>query len=158
MFLVRDGNDPNAEGYPKYDAVSDEDALGRDEWIHVAGTYDGNTVKCYINGELAATNNDANAITYFGHPLSQDTNDLAIGNRPDAMGKPFKGIIDDVRVYNYGLSAAEVVYLATDGIGIFSVQSVANLYNDEDLGDRAVNLRDFAKLAGVWLEEELWPE
>ena len=160
VFNVRDGNDPNAEDYPKYDAKSDEDALDRDEWIHAAGTYDGNTVKCYINGELAAESNDPNtsAIPF----LSQDTNDLAIGNRPDAMDKPFKGIIDDVRVYNYGLSAAEVAYLATDGghngIGIFRMQSVANLYFGEPLGSGAVNLRDFAKLSDAWLEEKLWPE
>ena len=87
---------------------------------------------------------------------------MAIGNRPDAMGKPFKGIIDDVRVYNYGLSAAEVAYLATDGghngIGIFRMQSVANLYFGEPLGSGAVNLRDFAKLSDAWLEEKLWPE
>jgi len=164
VFLVRDGNDPNAEDYPKYDAKSNEDALGRDEWIHIAGTYDGNSVKCYINGEVAGVNNDANAMTYFGHPLSQDTNDLAIGNRSesDVMDRPFKGTIDDVRVYNYGLSAAEVAYIATDGghngIGIFRMQSVANLYSEEPLGSGVVNLKDFAKLAGVWLEEKLWPE
>jgi len=165
VFSVRDGNDYDAEDddkYKQYAAESDDDALDRDEWIHIAGTYDGNSVKCYINGEVAATNNDANAITYAGNWLSQDTNDLAIGNRSDAMDKPFKGIIDDVRVYNYGLSAAEVAYIATDGghngIGIFRMQSVANPYSEEPLGSGVVNLKDFAKLSEAWLEEKLWPE
>jgi len=162
VFLVRDGNDYDAEedDYEKYAAESGEDALGRDEWIHITGTYDGNTVKCYINGELAAENNDPNisAIPF----LSQDTNDLAIGNQPDDTDNGLGGTIDDVRVYNYGLSAAEVAYLATDGgqngVGIFRMQSVANLYTGEPPGSGVINLRDFAKLSDVWLEEKLWPE
>jgi len=161
VFLVRDGNDYDAEedDYEKYAAESGEDALGRDEWIHIAGTYDGNTVKCYINGELAAENNDPNisAIPF----LSQDTNDLAIGNQPDGTDNGLGGTIDDVRVYNYGLSAAEVAYLATDGgqngVGIFRMQSVANLYTGEPPGSGAVNLRDFAMLVDNWLQEEMWP-
>ncbi|MHC4676548.1 MAG: LamG domain-containing protein, partial [Planctomycetota bacterium] len=153
VFQVRDGNDPSAESFPRYAAESDEDALDRDEWIHVAGTFDGNAVKCYINGEVVATNNDANAIWY----LSQDTNDLAIGNRSDNDDREFMGTIDDVRVYDYGLSAEEIAYIASDGIGTFTVQSVANLYNSEELGERVVNFRDLAKLAATWRDEELWP-
>jgi hypothetical protein len=70
---------------------------------------------------------------------------------------PFEGTIDDIRVYNYGLSAGEVAYIATDETGIFTVHSAANLYNNEQLGDRAVNLRDFAELAKGWLEKKFWP-
>jgi hypothetical protein len=156
VFHVRDGNDYDAgdDSYEKYDVESADDALARDEWIHVAGTYDGNAVKCYINGEVVGTNNDASAILY----LCQDTNDLAIGSMCDDDRAPFEGTIDDVRVYNYGLSAEEIGYIASDGTGIFPVQSVANLYNGEDLGEGAVNLRDFAKLAKGWLEVKLWPE
>jgi len=153
-FQVRDGNELEEGKYKRYAAESDEDALDRDEWTHLAGTFDGNTVKCYINGELAATNNDANAIVI----LSQDTNDLAIGNQPESDGHPFEGMIDDVRVYDYGLSQEEVAYLATDGTGMFTVQSIANLSNDEELGSRAVNLKDFAVLANSWLEQKLYPE
>jgi hypothetical protein len=69
----------------------------------------------------------------------------------------FIGTIDDVRVYNYGLSAEEIGYIASDGTGIVSVQSVANLYNEEDFGDRAINFKDLAKLAAGWRDEELWP-
>jgi hypothetical protein len=66
-------------------------------------------------------------------------------------------MIDDVRVYDYGLSAEEVVWLATDGTGIFALQSIANLYNDEGPGERVVNLKDFAKLAAGWRDEIKWP-
>jgi len=155
VFNVRDGNDYDAgdDSYERYPAESDKDALDHGEWIHIAGTYDGNTVKCYINGRLEGTNNDANAVWF----LSQDTNDLAIGDRSDATNRSFLGTIDDVRVYNCALSLEEVRYIATDTTGIFSVQSSANLYNKEDLGERAVNLRDFAELAKDWLKKQLWP-
>jgi hypothetical protein len=154
-FSVRDGNNPNLESFPQYGAESDKDAVERDEWVHVAGTYDGNNVKCYINGKLAGINEeDANDIPF----LSQDSNDLAIGNKPGGEDDPFIGIIDDVRVYDRGLTAAEVAYLATDGTGILSLQSIANLIDGETLGERAVNFRDFAVLAVEWLEEDLYPD
>ena len=111
-------------------------------------------MKCYLNGELKDTLDEPNA---WGMTLSQDTNDLAIGNRSDDDDREVEGTIDDVRVYDYGLSAEEIAYLASDGTGIVAVQSIANLYNDEDLGERAVNFRDLAKLASGWRDEELWP-
>jgi hypothetical protein len=148
IFRVReDGNDTQLT---KHDVSSSD--LELNEWIHIAGTYDGNDLKCYINGELKESD------TIGAIVLSQDTNDLAIGNRSDDTDRPFEGIIDDVRVYDYGLSAEEVAYLATDGTGILAVQSIANLINDESPGQRAVNLRDFAELADSWLEEKLYPQ
>jgi len=150
VFLVRDANNPDDN---KYD-VNSIDRLDRGDWIHLAGTYDNNSVKFYLNGELKDTLDDPNA---WGITLSQDTNDLAIGNRSDDDENPFEGIIDEVRLYNRVLSAEEIAWLATDGTKIFSVQSVANLYNKEALGRRAVNLRDFAELAKDWLEKQLWP-
>jgi len=154
VFLVRDGNDPNAESYPKHAVESGEDKLENDEWIHVAGTYDGNSLKCYINGEVADANNDVNDIKF----LSQDPNGLAIGNRSDAKNRPLKGTIDDVRVYNYALSAQEVAYLASDGTHLVLLKSVANLYNPEPKGERMVDFKDFAKISDTWLEEKLYPE
>jgi len=156
VFHVRDGNDYDVadKSYERYPAESNEDMLDRDEWMHVAGTYDGNVIKCYINGEVADVCDTQNAILY----LCQDTNDFAIGSQPDEDENPFAGMIDDVRVYDYGLSEEEIGYIAADGEKIFTVQSVANVYNDEDLGKRAVNFRDFAVLADGWLEKKLWPE
>ncbi|MHC4336985.1 MAG: LamG domain-containing protein [Planctomycetota bacterium] len=156
-FYVGDGNsyDKKEDEVDRYFTDSNhlENPIYRDEWNHIAGTYDGNSVRCYVNGELADVC-DVNDIPF----LSQDTNDLAIGSRPEDDDAPFEGIIDDVRIYDYGLSAEEVAYIATDGTGVFTVRSLANLYNDESLGDRVVNLRDFAKLADNWFKRKLWPE
>jgi len=69
----------------------------------------------------------------------------------------FIGEIDSVRIYNYALSGSEVMYLATDGMGIRPMLSPANLYDQEPPGSKAVNLRDYAELASNWLEKTYWP-
>ena len=103
-----------------------------------------------------AENNDANSnVIPF---LSQDINDLAIGNRAELTNRPFYGIIDDVRVYDRGLTAAEIGYLASDRTGIVEEEFIANLIDPEELGERAVNFRDPAILGQSRLEEELYPQ
>jgi hypothetical protein len=163
-FQIRDGNDydPCEDEYEDYDADSDDDALERHEWIHVAGTFDGNTVKCYINGELAGESNDPNtrAIPFLAPDLdyTPHPSDLSIGKRPDNDDEDeFEGIIDDVRVYDYGLSAEEIGYLASDGTGLVVLQSIADVYA-EPPGQGAINFKDLAKLGAAWFDEELWPE
>jgi hypothetical protein len=79
--------------------------LRLDEWTHVAGTYDGNESKIYIDGELDAEDSTG------GMDLLQDSNDLSIGNRSDGNDRAFIGRIDDVRVYDYALNALEVAYV-----------------------------------------------
>ncbi|MHC4345458.1 MAG: LamG domain-containing protein, partial [Planctomycetota bacterium] len=159
-FYIRDGNDDDPCGHVGYSAQSDiEMARDEDEWTHVAGTFDGNTIKCYINGELVAESDDANvpAIPY----LCQDTNDLGIGNRPDANElehnkEAFKGTIDDVRIYDRGLSQAEVAWLATEGTGYVPLTSPYNIYSDHP-SQEVVNMKDFAELMYYWGDEQLWP-
>ena len=73
----------------------------------------------------------------------------------------FNGDIDEVRIYNRALSLAEIAYLAdlTPGDGKYHVPitSVAEIYGLEAEPARAINLGDFAVIANVWLEEQLWP-
>ncbi|HUW18658.1 MAG TPA: LamG domain-containing protein [Sedimentisphaerales bacterium] len=143
-FLLRDVNNADYN-------VESADELSRNEWIHVAGTYDANRISSYVNGEVDETK------TVGAHPLSQDANNLAMGNRADALNRPYEGCLDDVRLYNYGLSAAEARYLATDGTGYVPLRSQFNLYGPVSDKPQVVNLKDVAELASSWLKEELWP-
>jgi len=73
-------------------------------WTHIAGTYDGTTLKEYVNGVLVqATDNSP-----YQHPL--DTNQpLMIGRLPDPTEvMAWRGGIEDVRVYNKTLSATDI--------------------------------------------------
>ena len=74
-------------------------------WMHVAVTYDGANVKLYVNGELQASKNAAFSIAASNLPL-------AIGAQDDGY-RGLVGGIDDVRLYNRALSAAEIAAVAT---------------------------------------------
>jgi len=63
--------------------------LRGNEWAHIAGVYDGSSVTCYLNGQLA--NSEAiGAIT-----LLQDANCLSVGDAVDGA-REFIGVVDDV--------------------------------------------------------------
>ena len=57
-------------------------------------------------------------------------------------------------------SLRDNVYLATEGTGSFyhAVASPANISDDEPVGSKIVNFKDFAKLASMWLDEKMFPE
>lgn len=70
-------------------------------WSHLAITFDGVQAKFYLNGALVATKTAAVSITARGNALN-------IG--ADVTPMQFvKGALDEVRIYNRALSAAEVV-------------------------------------------------
>jgi hypothetical protein len=146
-FLVRD---PCGEGQ----GVDSNRDLERDEWTHIAGSFDGSTLRFYVNGHL--TNSESSSFGSFAPQA--DANGLAIGNRSDANDKAFIGEIDDVRLYDVALSQCDVVYLASEGVGYAPLDSVANLHDGEPPGEKAVNIRDVALVLETWLVEKLWPE
>jgi|GEM_PF-769441 len=83
----------------------------RPAWQHVVGVYDGvnHQMKIYIDGIL-----DNTADMPSGYTLGTGTMPLQIGNRADAE-RLWPGMVDDIRVYNYALSDAEILALAAQG-------------------------------------------
>jgi hypothetical protein len=81
-------------------------ALPTNQWVHLAGTYEpGMAMRLYVNGVL-------NASLTSGVPASQYDSGLnvTLGSRPDGTNL-FDGRIDEVRIYNRPLAAAEVQQL-----------------------------------------------
>ena len=74
--------------------------LNANEWTHVVGTYDGETVRIYINGELEAETNASIAIP-------ADSASFVIGGTADARDW-YTGMIDEVKLYSRGLTEDEV--------------------------------------------------
>jgi hypothetical protein len=73
--------------------------LVQGEWCHIACSHDGETLKCYLNG--AETD-------------STPMGEFATGEAPvligsDGWGCDWIGAIDDVRIYDVGLSEAEIL-------------------------------------------------
>jgi hypothetical protein len=75
-------------------------ALPVNAWTHLAMTYDGATMRLYMNGTLAATRSATGNILATADPLRIG------GNAP--WGEYFAGQIDDVRIYNRALTEAEI--------------------------------------------------
>ncbi len=79
-----------------------------DTWYFVVGTYDGEELKAYRNGELITTNS-----TPSGAP-SADGNSLKFGRHASAA-QYFNGTVDDVRVYNRALTPSEILIVMQGG-------------------------------------------
>jgi len=73
--------------------------LERYEWCHIACSYDGTTLKCYLDGEQTDS-------TPMGQITSSST-PVLIGS--DGWGCDWIGAIDDVRIYDHALSVPEIM-------------------------------------------------
>ena len=79
--------------------------------LHVVGTFDGETVRVYINGELKASESAAGVITF---PADASTRYLCIGGDSGANGAteaPMAGKLVTANVYGRALSAEDVALL-----------------------------------------------
>jgi len=77
-------------------------------WTHVAGTYDGTTLRAYINGEERASTSYSGAITASTVPLG-------MGASTGWAGRLFDGMIDEAAVFNRALSGPEIQDLYQTG-------------------------------------------
>lgn len=77
-----------------------------DKWIHLAGTYDNDTMKLYINGIFIRS------AVCKGPFIFKDKNPLFIGgnsnNKNHSTVDCFKGSIDEVRIYKRALGKNEI--------------------------------------------------
>ena len=109
-----------------------------------------------------------------------------LGSFNDGGSGFLNAVFDEFRVYDYALSVNEIKYLAGSAGGVpptgnmllhykfdevsgltaknsstylFNrpLLSVAELYKAEAQDSRAVNFKDFAILAEIWLQQQLWP-
>ena len=162
MFSIRHAGviDPNTDacgielsGFGDYNDVTDG------KWHHTAGTYNAVTgvQNLYKDGVLlkTQTHHAAAAISmpYAHYAIGSKWNysdaNYWDSNYPQYMTlsrQTFHGYIDEVRVYNAVLSAAEILKLA-------SPRMPADV-----TGDNNVNLSDFAALAEDWLKCALFPD
>src|SRR5262249_34265357 len=72
--------------------------LALNTWSHLAATYDGSTLRLYVNGTQVGSLAQTGAMTPSASPLT-------IGGDP-IFGQYFQGMIDEVRVYSVALTPA----------------------------------------------------
>ena len=75
-------------------------AIWDDNWHHIVGTYDGSTVKLYMDGaEIPGGTGTTEGIAY-------NDEDFYMGSY--GTGYYFSGLIDEVKVYSYALDGGEI--------------------------------------------------
>ena len=112
-------------------------------WHHGAATFDGETLKLYVDGQL-----QKQVVSWHGE-IASNTNDLTIGmNRsnpaPQEKGQSFDGAIDEVMIFNHALSDAEVKAVVASVKPKFTKDQVARrLIELKELFDRGLLTKDF---------------
>ncbi|MFC2124526.1 LamG-like jellyroll fold domain-containing protein [Bacteroidota bacterium] len=98
---ARNGNDANE--YLETDPIP----IKENSWYHVVMVEDENIpdLKVYINGFLYETDNTSEGTETPG------TSNVTIGADATTSVNPYKGIIDDIRIYNRALDQSEVICL-----------------------------------------------
>jgi hypothetical protein len=74
--------------------------LPLDQWSHLAVTYDGSSLRLYVDGSLVSTAAVSGSIEPSSGPLRIGGNSV--------WDEWFAGLIDEVRVYNRALSQSEI--------------------------------------------------
>jgi hypothetical protein len=97
---ARPGTSERAAGAGRDTSTAGTAALPANKWSHVAATFDGGTLRIYVNGALVGSK-------ALGGSLAVGSGPLKIGGNA-VWGEWFKGLIDDVRVYNRALSTADI--------------------------------------------------
>lgn len=105
-YLLRVGNGGqvnfNIGSNPgSWNEITSVATIANNTWSHIAGTYDGTTMRLYINGVEVASGALSNNV-------GSTTNSLMIGEDPWWSGREFPGRIDEVMIWNTARSATQI--------------------------------------------------
>ena len=101
MYSNTDTNRPSAHAFTNTEVdTRGTAAVALNAWTHLAATYDGSTLKLYVNGTQVSVKN-------LSGNMVASTGALRIGGN-GIWSEWFQGKIDEVRVYRRALSASEV--------------------------------------------------
>jgi|GEM_PF-2536076 len=96
-------NDDPGDALPIHNfGIGSPNLIKAGKWQHIAGTYDGQTARLYVDGKLANSAATARKLLNSSQPLLIGQ----LGLPGDA--RPFIGQIDEVRVWNRALSQPEI--------------------------------------------------
>jgi hypothetical protein len=107
IMIKRNSNCQVGQGW--YSAINVD--LPINSWSLITGTWDGSTLKTYINGVLKKSNTDVPS----GGIDNCSGGTLRIGKWWSQDIAPFNGFIDDIRIYSRALSQAEIEQLYLEG-------------------------------------------
>jgi regulation of enolase protein 1 (concanavalin A-like superfamily) len=120
MFIGMNGADLYGGGYGDDMLVAGFWDVGT--WHHICLTYDGTTARLYADGKLRVTQaKNWNLVMTRAH----------IGRQVNDAAEFWNGLVDDVRIYDYALTPAQVAGLA----GAVPANPIADTWSDWGLVD-----------------------
>ena len=125
---------------------TDTGLIDENQWHHVVVTFDGSYAKIYVDGMEEASG---------GFILADGPDATFRIGRNDQVIERFEGAIDDMLVYNYDLSAENVVDLFYAETG--TPKCIYGSPSGDFDGNCVVDLFDFATVAGSWLDHGYYP-
>jgi hypothetical protein len=75
------------------------------KWTHLVLSYDGTNAILYVNGVAAITHG---VPQYLANPGTGSGSDMLVGEGPNTGQIPYDGYVDEIAIYNYALSMAQV--------------------------------------------------
>jgi prepilin-type N-terminal cleavage/methylation domain-containing protein len=94
----------SVSGGPAQSTIAGATTLANSTWYHVAGSFNGTAQTVFLNGTQDGTTNATTTSANLNWPAGA----FNIGIYLTGSVNPFVGIIDEVRIYNRALSAAEI--------------------------------------------------
>ena len=105
-------------------------------WQYLTGTFNGATIRTYMNGVEVATLAWTNPLTYSAYPVLIGVEDQGY------LANYFYGKIDEVRIYNRALTVAEILAYYNEGftarLGGSSSQGLVGYWNFDEAAGQTV--------------------
>ncbi|MFW6244346.1 MAG: LamG-like jellyroll fold domain-containing protein [Fibrobacterota bacterium] len=106
IYITHTGQFEMSVGTPgRWEVATSSEVLETHRWYHLVGSFDGQSIKIYINGQLAASSD-------FQGPYKPSQYDARIGHQKLTDGRMrnfFQGKIDEVVLHDVALSEEEVL-------------------------------------------------
>jgi hypothetical protein len=114
-------------------------------WHLITFVYDGTNEYIYIDGKLAQSTPAQQAAA---NNIPVDIGVARVDSTGSTLANPYNGLLYDVRIYNYAITATEIaqLYYSVTGNSVCVNRPAGDLN-----GDCVVDLKDFAIFAAEWL-------
>jgi hypothetical protein len=86
-------------------SVNADDDIEQNRWYHIVGTFDGSTVRMYVDGILQTNSETASGIS------SASGSPVYIGDNSGDTGRYFHGLLDEFKIYDQAFTPEQVCAL-----------------------------------------------
>ncbi|MBP5770518.1 MAG: RICIN domain-containing protein [Bacteroidaceae bacterium] len=102
------------------------------KWMHVAVTFSDSEITIYLNGKRVASSTTITERPADFRPIFN-----YVGRSQFAADPMLKGAVDDIRIYNYALTAEEIatLYAEADGVGSLSQSRTSDVSSETAVFD-----------------------